>query len=148
MENRPQQSQINEALMIIDRLIPLVNDAERNLSSARNWGFLDVLGGGFIVDLIKHSKLNNATNSMEQVNYLMQDLQRVLGSMNANDYSMNVGNFVTLADFLFDGAIADIYMTSKIMNSLDEVRKLKNRLMELRNRLSRYRQKWISLPSL
>ena len=74
---------------------------------------------------------------MEEVNYLVQDLQRVLGSMNANDYSMNVGNFVTLADFLFDGAIADIYMTSKIMNSLDEVRKLKNRLMELRNRLSR-----------
>lgn len=136
MDNRPQQSQINEAVSIIDRLIPLVNDAERNLSSARNWGFLDVLGGGFIVDLIKHSKLNNASNSMEQVNYLMQNLQRILGSINTNDYSMNVGNFVSLADFLFDGAIADIYMTSKIMSSLDEVRKLKNKLFELRNRLT------------
>lgn len=138
MDNRPQQSQINEAVSIIDRLIPLVNDAERNLSSARNWGFLDVLGGGFIVDLIKHSKLNNASNSMEQVNYLMQNLQRILGSINTNDYSMNVGNFVSLADFLFDGAIADIYMTSKIMSSLDEVRKLKNKLFELRNRLTRH----------
>ena len=128
MDNRPQQTQINEAVSIIDRLIPLVNDAERNLSSARNWGFLDVLGGGFIVDLIKHSKLNNASNSMEQVNYLMQNLQRILGSINTNDYSMNVGNFVSLADFLFDGAIADIYMTSKIMSSLDEGRKLKNKL--------------------
>lgn len=49
MDNRPQQSQINEAVSIIDRLIPRVNDAERNLSSARNWGFLDVLGGGFII---------------------------------------------------------------------------------------------------
>ena len=88
------------------------------------------------VDLIKHSKLNNATNSMEQVNYLMQNLQRILGSINTNDYSMNVGNFVSLADFLFDGAIADIYMTSKIMSSLDEVRKLKNKLFELRNRLT------------
>lgn len=136
MDNRPQQSQINEAVSIIDRLIPLVNDAERNLSSARNWGFLDVLGGGFIVDLIKHSKLNNASNSMEQVNYFMQNLQRILGSINTNDYSMNVGNFVSLADFLFDGAIADIYMTSKIMSSLDEVRKLKNKLFELRNRLT------------
>ncbi len=136
MDNRPQQSQINEAVSIIDRLIPLVNDAERNLSSARNWGFLDVLGGGFIVDLIKHSKLNNASNSMEQVNYLMQNLQRILGSINTNDYSMNVGNFVSLADFLFDGVIADIYMTSKIMSSLDEVRKLKNKLFELRNRLT------------
>lgn len=135
MENRPQQSQINEALSVIDKLIPLVNDAERNLAAARNWGFLDVIGGGFIVDLIKHSKLNNATNSMEQVNYLMQKLQHILGSMNSNDYSMNVGNFAALADFLFDGFIADIYMTSKIMNSLDEVRKLKQKLCELRTRL-------------
>lgn len=135
MENRPQQSQINEALSVIDKLIPLVNDAEHNLAGARNWGFLDVIGGGFIVDLIKHSKLNNATNSMEQVNYLMQKLQHILGSMNSNDYSMNVGNFAALADFLFDGFIADIYMTSKIMNSLDEVRKLKQKLCELRTRL-------------
>lgn len=72
---------------------------------------------------------------MEQVNYLMKNLQQVLGSINANDYSMNVGNFATLADFLFDGIIADVYMTSKIMSSLDEVRKLKSKLCELRERL-------------
>lgn len=135
MENKPQQSQINTAISIIDELIPLVNDAEHNLSGARNWGFLDVFGGGFFVDLIKHSKLNKASNSMEQVDYLMKNLQQVLGSINSNDYSMNVGSFATLADFLFDGMIVDVYMVSKIMDSLGEVRKLKCKLYELRDRL-------------
>lgn len=128
--------QVNEAISLTNQLIGEVENAERSLSSARNWGFLDVLGGGFVVDLIKHSKLNQASNSMNQVNYLMQKLQHCLGSIQMpGDYTMNVGGFATFADFLFDGAIADIYMTSKIMGSLDEVRKLKNKLYELKARL-------------
>ena len=129
--------QINQALSLTDQLISELDQAERQLSSARNWGFLDVLGGGFITDLIKHSKLNNAKLSMERVNYLLQELKRVLGGISMpGDYSMNVGGFETFADFFFDSGIVDVYMTAKIMSSLNEVRSLKNRCYELRSRLA------------
>ena len=132
--------QINQAINLTDQLISELDQAERQLSSARNWGFLDVLGGGFIIDLIKHSKLNNAKVSMERVNYLLQELRRVLGGISmAGDYSMNVGGFETFADFFFDSGIVDVYMTAKIMSSLNEVRNLKNRCYELRQRLSNIR---------
>ena len=49
--------QINKAINITDQLINCLDDAERQLSSARNWGFLDILGGGLITDIIKNSKL-------------------------------------------------------------------------------------------
>ena len=128
--------QINQAINLTDQLISELDQAERQLSSARNWGFLDVLGGGFIVDLIKHSKLNNAKISMERVNYLLQELKRVLGGISMpGDYSMNVGGIATFADFFFDSGIVDVYMTAKIMSSLNEVRNLKNRCYELRSRL-------------
>ena len=129
--------QINQALSLTDQLISELDQAERQLSSARNWGFLDVLGGGLITDLIKHSKLNNAKLSMERVNYLLQELKRVLGGISMpGDYSMNVGGFETFADFFFDSGIVDVYMTAKIMSSLNEVRNLKNRCYELRSRLT------------
>ena len=129
--------QINQALSLTDQLISELDQAERQLSSARNWGFLDVLGGGLITDLIKHSKLNNAKVSMERVNYLLQELKRVLGGISMpGDYSMNVGGFETFADFFFDSGIVDVYMTAKIMSSLNEVRSLKNRCYELRSRLA------------
>ena len=132
--------QINQAISLTDQLISELDQAERHLSSARNWGFLDVLGGGFIVDLIKHSKLNNAKISMDRVNYLLQELKRVLGGISmADNYSMNVGGFETFADFFFDCGIVDVYMTAKIMSSLNEVRNLKNRCYELRQRLSNIR---------
>lgn len=67
MTNNPQ---IYEALNLIDRLIPLVEEAEGKLKSARNWSILDILGGGFIVDMIKHYKLNGAANLMNEANML------------------------------------------------------------------------------
>lgn len=132
--------QVNQAINLTNQLIGELDQAERQLSSARNWGFLDVLGGGVIVDLIKHSKLNNAKISMDRVNYLLQELKRVLGGISMpGDYSMNVGGIATFADFFFDSGIVDVYMTAKIMSSLNEVRNLKNRCYELRSRLSNVR---------
>ena len=133
-------AQVNQALNLTNQLIAELEQAERPLSSARNWSFLDVLGGGLITDLIKHSKLNNAKISMDRVNYLLQELRRVLGGISMpGDYSMNVGGFATFADFFFDSGIVDVYMTAKIMSSLNEVRNLKNRCYELRSRLSNNR---------
>ena len=132
--------QVNQAINLTNQLISELDQAERQLSSARNWGFLDVLGGGFIVDLIKHSKLNNAKISMDRVNYLLQELKRVLGGISMpGDYSMNVGGIATFADFFFDSGLVDVYMTAKIMSSLNEVRNLKNRCYELRSRLTSLR---------
>lgn len=128
--------QVSNAINTIDRLIPLVEDAERQFKSARNWSFLDVLGGGMIVDMIKHYKLNKAGNTMEEVNYLLQQLSRELGSLSMpEDYRMQMGGFLSFADFLFDGVFVDAFMASKIMSSLNEVRKLKDRLIELKRRL-------------
>ena len=74
---------------------------------------------------------------MEHVNAIMQELQQVLGSISIpGDYRMEVGGFATFADFFFDSGIVDIYMTAKIMNSLSEVRNLKDKCYELKRRLS------------
>lgn len=128
--------QVTKALSTVNRLIPLVEEAESYFKSARNWSVLDVLGGGFIVDLIKHSKLNKAADSMNEIDFLMRQLRTELGSIaTPNDYRMNVGGFLTFADFFFDGIFADAYMASKIMSSLDEVRKLKNKLYALKSQL-------------
>lgn len=135
MANEPQ---VNEALALTNQLINLTTQAERQLSSARNWGFIDVLGGGLITDIIKHSKLSNAKSTMDEVNYLMQRLQQTLGRINfPADYRMNVGGFATFADFFFDCGIVDALMLSKIWTSLNEVQKLKNKLYDLRGRLER-----------
>jgi hypothetical protein len=128
---------INNAKNTIRQLLPLVEQAEREFTSARNWGFLDIFGGGLLVDLFKHSKLNSAKDTMNQIVNLLKILQAQIENLTMpTDYRMQFG-FSSFADFLFDGAIFDIYMQSKIMSSLDQVRHLKTKLLTLMDMIGR-----------
>jgi hypothetical protein len=128
--------EINDARDIVRQLLPLVEQAEKKFTSARNWGIVDLLGGGLITDLIKHSQLGSASNTMNQISDLLSDLQRELQDIDIpTDYRMQMGGFATFADFVFDGTLADAWMESKIVSSLDQVRQLRQRLTVLQDRL-------------
>lgn len=51
------------------------------LRSARNWGIFDMLGGGFLTGMVKHSRIREASSQMEdaidQVSFLLEQLQRL-----------------------------------------------------------------------
>lgn len=136
MKNAVQD--ITKAKNTISQLLPLINDAENSFKSARTWGFIDIFGGGLITDLIKHSRLNNASITMNKISYLLQELQSELKTITIPvDYRMQMGGFSTFGDFVFDGAIFDIYMQSKIMQSLEQVRILKGKLEQLNSVLNK-----------
>lgn len=126
-----------DALCVLDRLVPLVFDAEKRLSHARNWSFIDVLGGGFFVDIFKYLNIGRAKNSMDEADRLLRELSSILGGMEIPvDYRMHLGGFATFADFVFDGfIISDVYMAGKILASLDQVKELKRRLVALQVQL-------------
>ena len=137
-----EKNRLERALALIRQILPLVEAAEKKFKSARNWGFLDMFGGGTLVDLIKHYKLNTAADIMNQISFLLQQLQAELRQVVIPvDFRMNTMTFATFADFLFDGILADTYMQSKIMKSLDQVRELKNRLILLEKNLSALKQR-------
>ena len=126
-----------DALCVLDRLVTLVFDAEKRLSHARNWSFIDVLGGGFFVDIFKYLNIGRAKNSMDEADRLLRELSSILGGMEIPvDYRMQLGGFATFADFVFDGfIISDVYMAGKILSSLEQVRELKKRLVALQVQL-------------
>lgn len=135
--NELNRKEIDDVQVIIRQLLPLIDQAESQFRGARNWGILDILGGGTFVDIVKHVKLNKASNIMNQINYLLHDLQRELKDVVIpTDFQMNTASFATLADFMFDGILADVYMQSKIISSLDQIRELRRRLLILRDKLN------------
>ena len=96
------------------------------------------MGGGFIVDMIKHSKINSAGQDLNRVNYLLGQLQTELNrTVFPTDYTLNVPGFATFADFVFDGFIADLYMQSQISSSLNQIRELKEKLVLLDQEMAR-----------
>lgn len=137
MNNELSRKEINDVKDILRELIPLTEEAMEKFRSARNWGFFDILGGGFLTDLIKHAKLSSARDIMARINTLLNALQRELNDIVIpTDFNMGSASFATFADFVFDGFLADVYMQSKIMSSLNEVEELHRRLLVLDDKLN------------
>ncbi|MBR5645318.1 MAG: hypothetical protein IKX23_01600 [Treponema sp.] len=130
---------MEQIILQIDELIEILKEAEKKLKSARTWGFFDIMGGGFVTNVVKHSKINKARELMDRANYLLGSLNQSLKQMNVPEgCGINIGTFATFADFVFDGFLADAYMSHKIYNNIHSVRELKSRLETVRSQLSSY----------
>lgn len=90
------------------------------LKSARNWGTFDMLGGGLIATAVKHSKIDRARESVHHVQQLLRVFQRELADVDSRtDIDIDIGSFLTFADYFFDGLIVDWVVQSRIGQSLD-----------------------------
>lgn len=69
MDNYNRQKEISEAIRAGERARQSLTDARVKLDSAGNWGLLDILGGGLISGLMKHSRINDASQYVEQAKY-------------------------------------------------------------------------------
>lgn len=125
-----------EAIMAGERALRSLEIAQEKLNSARNWGIVDLLGGGFITDMIKHSKLNDASSYIEDAKRDLRIFQRELRDVSISLH-MDIGGFLTFADFFFDGLVADFLVQSKIAEIREQVQEaiyqVERMLRELRN---------------
>ena len=129
---------VNNALYTLHQLLPMVESIENDFKGARNWGIVDVLGGGLITDFIKHMKLEKARNKMNYMNNLLNELrQQVQNIIIPTEFNMNQNLFLTFADFYFDSGLMDIYMTVKIQQSYEQIKDLHAKLNQLDDVLTR-----------
>lgn len=76
MSNQMMKQEIQEAIMAGDRALRSLRTASEKLNSAKNWGIVDLLGGGLITDLIKHSKMRDASRYLDEARYDLKRFQK------------------------------------------------------------------------
>ena len=74
-----RQKEIREAITAGERARMSLQTAHDKLGSARNWGIVDILGGGLISGLMKHSRVNDASYHVEQAKRNLLSFQQELG---------------------------------------------------------------------
>ena len=111
-----------EAIDAGERALRSLNAAKENLNSAGNWGFVDMMGGGFFTTMIKRSKMDQAQDNMDQVKYDLQNFSKELRDVSMNcDLNIEVGDFLSFADYFFDGFFIDWMVQDKINRAKDQV---------------------------
>ena len=111
--NAYETREVNEAIQAADVALGHLQAAKKHLKSASNWGIVDLIGGGTLTGLIKHSKMGNAEYEIEAAKRALQTFSKELRDVQGYS-SVHIDGFLTFADFFFDGLIADWLVQSKI----------------------------------
>ena len=100
-----------------------------------------MLGVVFISDFVKHSKMNDAAALMVQAKSDIQRFQRELRDVQVSlDLRMEIGSFLSFADFFLDGLVADFMVQSKIADAREQVDdaiyRIETILADVKNRMN------------
>ncbi|MDF1495233.1 hypothetical protein [Caproiciproducens sp. CPB-2] len=118
-----------EALASLDRI-------QSSLGHAEGWGTWDLLGGGLISDLAKHSHIDDAKEETENAQRLLRQFHAELADVQIHsDIHIETGGFAKFADFFFDGLISDWFMQSKINQSQESVFHVQSQVHDTVHRL-------------
>ncbi|MDD6327328.1 MAG: hypothetical protein Q4D54_05795 [Eubacteriales bacterium] len=121
------------------RALESLREAQHNLKSAKNWGIWDMFGGGFISTMAKHSKMDRAKQNMEQAKYDLRQFSRELNDVNMTGYfDIETGDFLSFADWFFDGFIVDWMVQDRINQAAAQVDEAIYRVEDILNRLEQY----------
>ncbi|MEQ8201500.1 MAG: hypothetical protein ABRQ24_08795 [Syntrophomonadaceae bacterium] len=101
---------------------------QKSLGSAQGWGAFDLLGGGLLTTAIKHSRISDAKNEIDQAQLLLRKFQREMADVKYTNNTIEIGGLVTFADFFLDGLIFDAIVQSKINTAQDRTRHLQQEI--------------------
>lgn len=132
--------EIQEAIQAANHALACLRQADAYLQSAKNWGLFDMLGGGALTTFFKHSKMDDARYEMERAKRALQGFRKELADVDQRLHlSLETGDFLTFADYFFDGLIADWLVQSKIQDAKAQIENAIIQVRQIREDLLRYR---------
>ena len=130
-----ERREVNEAISAADDALYYLQRARKSLNSAGNWGLLDLFGGGTITGLFKHGKMYSAEQDIERARQSLQKFSKELRDVQGFS-SIHINDFLTFADFFFDGFLADVLVQSKISNAKKQCDDAIRQVTAIRNQLA------------
>ncbi|MBQ3267497.1 MAG: hypothetical protein IJI16_06510 [Atopobiaceae bacterium] len=114
--------EIGEAIAAGEQALSSLREAESALDSAGSWGIWDILGGNIITGMIKHSRIDEARSYLEHAKSCLYAFQQEIYDVRGlESLTVDIGGFLTFADFFLDGFIADLIVQSKIDDAKQQV---------------------------
>ncbi|EEP27494.1 hypothetical protein [Shuttleworthella satelles] len=131
-----RQREIQEAIEAGQRAKYKLELARDQLRSAGNWGLVDLFGGGFFTTMIKHGKMGDAQRLIEDAKAELRSFSRELADVDEfQEIGINMGDFLSFADYFFDGFIVDWMVQSKISRAREQVEEAILRVDQILSRL-------------
>ncbi len=124
-----QRKEIQEALQAGQVALETAKRILSSLDSAEGWSTWDLLGGGFLTDMAKHSHLDKAQQQVEELQVQLRRFKTELTDVTIQaNFKVNIDGFLCFADYFFDGLFADWAVLDQINESQTQVQNTKGQI--------------------
>ena len=122
MCNQIMKKEVQEAIRAGEQVLQSLYYEGEKLENAGKWGIFDMFAGGFFSGYMKHSRIKEAEALLEQAKTELQLFQKELNDVReALHLQIEIGDFLTFADFFLDGFITDYLVQSKISDAREDI---------------------------
>ena len=133
-----QNMELREAVAVGHSALRTAEQVLSSLGSAESWGTWDLFGGGLISDVAKHSHLDEAQSSIEQLQSQLRRFKTELADVKISmDVQVHVDGFLRFADYFFDGLFADWAVLDKIGRAKEQVSSTRHQIERVLSTLKR-----------
>ncbi len=138
MTREDELREINEAIYAGQNALHAINEAEQHLGSARGFGIWDMLGGGLISGVFKHSQMDKAQECVNRAQAALQNFQRELRDISMSiNYGVQFDGATKAIDIIFDSFLVDALIQSRIKETQEN---LKQSRIQVEQALSKLHQ--------
>ena len=132
-----QLKEYQEAIRAGEEAKRALAKALQSLDSAKGWSTFDMLGGGMITTAIKHSRLDDARETIHQAQNSLRHFQEELLDIDNHFHSqLQFGGMLTFADYFFDGIVVDWIVHGKITDCYRQTTETKEAVIRVLRQLS------------
>lgn len=137
---KDRATEIREAIDAADAALKHLGNAADMLDDAGRWGIVDMLGGGLITTLLKHRKISDAQDEIDEAKRALRIFVKELDDVDeATGLNVELGSGLQFADIFFDGVLADWIAQNKIDRAKQQVADAMHQVYAVRSQLERMR---------
>ncbi|MDI9498309.1 MAG: hypothetical protein QM270_07480 [Bacillota bacterium] len=129
---KDRRTELLEAKRAAGRALNLIRDAQQQLSSARSWGVVDMLGGGLLSGGMKRGRISDAQACLYRLDGALEDLRRELQDVQlAAPCAPSQTGYDMVVDLVFDNIFTDIRVQNEIKATLGELEHLARQITRI-----------------
>lgn len=135
---KDRATEIREAIDAADAALKHLGNAADMLDDAGRWGIVDMLGGGLITTLLKHRKISDAQDEIDEAKRALRIFVKELDDVDeATGLNVELGSGLQFADIFFVGVLADWIAQNKIDRAKQQVADAMRQVYAVRSQLER-----------
>lgn len=137
---KDRATEVREAIDAADAALKYLGNAADMLDDAGRWGIVDMIGGGLITTLLKHRKISDAQDEIDEAKRALRIFVKELDDVDeATGLNVELGSGLQFADIFFDGVLADWIAQNKIDRAKQQVADAMRQVYAVRSQLERMR---------